>query len=62
MWAIRPELRCGLKVKVKAVGTSAFRHGTPKLAALGKIARVVGDCYVEIEWVSALPTTAVGIV
>jgi hypothetical protein len=33
------ELQCGLEVKVQAVETSAFRHGTPKLS-LGKIAIV----------------------
>jgi hypothetical protein len=44
------------------VEASAFRYGTPKLASLGKIIGIVGDHYVGIKWVSALPTIAVGIV
>jgi len=56
------ELRGGLKVKVQAVETTASRHGTPNLASLGKIIHIVGDHYVGIKRVSALPTIAVGIV
>jgi len=44
------------------VETIAFRHGTPNLASLGKIIHIVGNNYVGIERVSALPTIAVGIV
>jgi hypothetical protein len=36
------ELRGGLRVKVKAVETTAFRHETPNLASL------VGDHYIQI--------------
>jgi hypothetical protein len=56
------DLRGGLEVKVYAVETSAFRHGTPNLASLGQIIRIVGDYYVGIKRVSALPTITVGIV
>jgi hypothetical protein len=44
------------------VETTASRHGTPNLAALGKIARVVGKHYMGIKGVSALLTIAVGII
>jgi len=56
------ELRRGFKVKVYAVETTAFRHGTPNLASLGKIIPIVSDDYVGIKRVSALPTIAIGIV
>lgn len=57
-----PNLRSGLEVKVHGMETSASFHRTPHLAALGKIAHIVGDHYVGIERVSALPTIALGIV
>jgi hypothetical protein len=44
------------------VEKTAFRHGTSNLAAFGKIIDIVGDHYVGIKRVSALPTIAVGIV
>jgi hypothetical protein len=56
------ELRDGLKVKVQAVETTASLYGTPNLAPLGKIIRIVGENDMGIERVSALPAIAVGIV
>jgi hypothetical protein len=44
------------------VETTAFRHGTPNFASLGKIIHIEGDHYVGIKSVSALPTIAVGII
>jgi hypothetical protein len=44
------------------VKTTAPLHGTPHLASLGKIIRIVGDHYVWIKRMSALPAITVGIV
>jgi hypothetical protein len=50
------------KIKIQAVETAALRHRTPNVTSLGKIIHVVGDHYVGIKRVSALPTIADGIV
>jgi hypothetical protein len=57
------ELRSGgLKIKVCAVKTTAFRHGAPDLASLGKITHIVSHHYMRVKRMSALLTIAVGIV
>jgi hypothetical protein len=42
--------------------TTAVSDGTPNFASLGKIVHIVGDHYMGIKRVSALPTIAVGII